>query len=92
MRAAVLGSPIAHSRSPQLHLAAYRELGLTDWTYDRTSPPAGRPVQLTVQRQVVPTARPYGSAATLDATGRVVMFACDRPANLFDPSAFGPCQ
>ncbi|UCZ63024.1 shikimate dehydrogenase [Mycolicibacterium phocaicum] len=35
MRAAVLGFPIAHSRSPQLHLAAYRELGLADWTYDR---------------------------------------------------------
>lgn len=35
MRAAVLGSPIAHSKSPQLHLAAYRALGLTDWTYDR---------------------------------------------------------
>ena len=34
-RAAVLGSPIAHSRSPQLHLAAYRALGLEDWTYDR---------------------------------------------------------
>lgn len=34
-RAAVLGSPIAHSRSPQLHLAAYRALGLRDWTYDR---------------------------------------------------------
>jgi len=34
-RAAVLGSPIAHSRSPQLHLAAYRALGLVDWTYDR---------------------------------------------------------
>jgi shikimate dehydrogenase len=34
-RAAVLGSPIAHSRSPQLHLAAYRALGLGDWTYDR---------------------------------------------------------
>jgi shikimate dehydrogenase len=31
----VLGSPIAHSRSPQLHLAAYRELGLGDWTYER---------------------------------------------------------
>ena len=31
----MLGSPIAHSRSPQLHLAAYRALGLTDWTYDR---------------------------------------------------------
>ena len=29
------GSPIAHSRSPQLHLAAYRALGLDGWTYDR---------------------------------------------------------
>ena len=34
-KAAVLGSPIAHSRSPQLHLAAYRALGLRDWTYER---------------------------------------------------------
>lgn len=34
-RAAVLGSPVAHSRSPQLHLAAYAALGLTGWTYDR---------------------------------------------------------
>jgi shikimate dehydrogenase len=31
----VLGSPIAHSRSPQLHLAAYRALGLSDWSYER---------------------------------------------------------
>ncbi|MGW7054626.1 shikimate dehydrogenase [Streptomyces sp. NPDC054887] len=34
-RAAVLGSPIAHSLSPVLHRAAYRELGLTHWSYDR---------------------------------------------------------
>jgi shikimate dehydrogenase len=34
MRAAVLGSPIAHSLSPVLHTAAYRELGLTGWTYE----------------------------------------------------------
>ncbi|MFF3565540.1 shikimate dehydrogenase [Streptomyces sp. NPDC002574] len=34
-RAAVLGSPIAHSLSPVLHRAAYAELGLDDWTYDR---------------------------------------------------------
>ncbi|MGY0022591.1 shikimate dehydrogenase [Streptomyces sp. YJ-C3] len=34
-RAAVLGSPIAHSLSPQLHNAAYAALGLHDWTYDR---------------------------------------------------------
>jgi shikimate dehydrogenase len=32
-RAAVLGSPIAHSLSPALHCAAYRELGLADWSY-----------------------------------------------------------
>ncbi|MEP6853297.1 MAG: shikimate dehydrogenase [bacterium] len=32
-RAAVLGSPIAHSLSPVLHRAAYAALGLTDWTY-----------------------------------------------------------
>jgi shikimate-5-dehydrogenase len=31
----VLGRPIAHSRSPELHLAAYRALGLRDWTYER---------------------------------------------------------
>ncbi|MHA5047368.1 shikimate dehydrogenase [Streptomyces sp. SD15] len=34
-RAAVLGSPIAHSLSPVLHRAAYRALGLDDWSYDR---------------------------------------------------------
>ncbi|MFI1374704.1 shikimate dehydrogenase [Streptomyces longwoodensis] len=34
-RAAVLGSPIAHSLSPVLHRAAYDALGLTEWTYDR---------------------------------------------------------
>ena len=32
-RAAVLGSPVAHSLSPVLHRAAYDELGL-DWTYE----------------------------------------------------------
>jgi len=32
-RAAVLGSPIAHSLSPVLHTAAYAALGLDDWTY-----------------------------------------------------------
>ena len=31
-RLAVWGSPIAHSRSPQIHRAAYAELGL-DWQY-----------------------------------------------------------
>jgi shikimate dehydrogenase len=34
MKAAVLGSPIAHSLSPALHRAAYQALGLDDWTYE----------------------------------------------------------
>ncbi|MEU2225194.1 shikimate dehydrogenase [Streptomyces sp. NPDC018347] len=33
-RAAVLGSPIAHSLSPVLHRAAYEAAGLTGWSYD----------------------------------------------------------
>ncbi|MEE1939039.1 shikimate dehydrogenase [Streptomyces sp. TRM 70361] len=34
-RAAVLGCPIGHSLSPELHRAAYRQLGLAGWSYDR---------------------------------------------------------
>jgi shikimate dehydrogenase len=34
MRAAVLGSPVAHSLSPVLHRAAYEALGLSGWTYE----------------------------------------------------------
>lgn len=39
-RLAVLGSPIAHSRSPRLHRAAYDLLGI-DWQYDAVEVPAG---------------------------------------------------
>nr|AMY18988.1 Shikimate dehydrogenase (NADP(+)) [Rhodococcus sp. PBTS 1]NIL79295.1 Shikimate dehydrogenase [Rhodococcus kroppenstedtii] len=34
-RAAVLGSPVAHSKSPIVHRAAFAALGLTGWTYER---------------------------------------------------------
>lgn len=34
-RCAVWGSPIRHSLSPVLHEAAYRALGLSDWSYER---------------------------------------------------------
>jgi shikimate dehydrogenase len=39
-RLAVLGSPIEHSRSPQLHAAAYGVLGLP-WDYTRAEVPSG---------------------------------------------------
>lgn len=32
----VVGSPIEHSLSPPIHRAAYRHLGLTEWSYDAT--------------------------------------------------------
>ena len=35
VRCAVLGTPIAHSLSPELHRTAYAELGLADWHYER---------------------------------------------------------
>jgi shikimate dehydrogenase len=35
LRAAVLGSPVAHSLSPVLHEAGYAACGLTGWRYDR---------------------------------------------------------
>ncbi len=34
-KGAILGHPVGHSRSPDLHLAAYRALGLDGWTYER---------------------------------------------------------
>lgn len=34
LRAAVLGSPVAHSLSPVLHRAGYAAAGLTGWEYD----------------------------------------------------------
>jgi len=37
----VVGSPIEHSLSPALHLAAYRALGLRQWSYHRNEVPAG---------------------------------------------------
>jgi shikimate dehydrogenase len=42
VRAAVLGSPIAHSLSPVLHRAAYQALGLTGWSYDAIECDAAR--------------------------------------------------
>ena len=38
-RAAVIGSPVAHSLSPVLHRAAYADLGLEGWEYALSSLP-----------------------------------------------------
>ena len=40
-RLGVLGWPVAHSRSPAMHNAALRAVGLTDWRYQRLPVAAG---------------------------------------------------
>ncbi|CAL9637505.1 shikimate dehydrogenase [Streptomyces sp. enrichment culture] len=88
-RAAVLGSPIAHSLSPVLHRAAYAELGLADWTYDRfdvveaalpgffeeLGPEwAGLSLTMPLKRAVIPLLDSVSAtAASVDAVNTVVL-------------------
>ncbi|MFD8229923.1 shikimate dehydrogenase [Streptomyces massasporeus] len=87
-RAAVLGSPIAHSLSPVLHRTAYQELGLAGWTYDRfevdeaglpaffeTLGPewAGLSLTMPLKRAVIPLLDGISeTAASVDAVNTVV--------------------
>ncbi|MGY4982095.1 shikimate dehydrogenase [Streptomyces sp. 900105755] len=87
-RAAVLGKPIAHSLSPVLHRAAYDELGLTDWSYERfevdeaglpgflgTLGPewAGLSLTMPLKRAVIPLLDEISeTAASVDAVNTVV--------------------
>lgn len=88
-RAAVLGSPIAHSLSPVLHRAAYAELGLADWTYesfdvdeaalpgflDELGPEwAGLSLTMPLKRAVIPLLDGVSeTAASVDAVNTVVL-------------------
>ncbi|MFF7238606.1 shikimate dehydrogenase [Streptomyces collinus] len=87
-RAAVLGSPIAHSLSPVLHRAAYDALGLTEWSYDRfeideaalpgfldgLGPEwAGLSLTMPLKRAVIPLVDEISeTAASVDAVNTVV--------------------
>ncbi|MER7517477.1 shikimate dehydrogenase [Streptomyces sp. NPDC126499] len=88
-RAAVLGSPIAHSLSPVLHRAAYRELGLDDWSYgrfevDEAALPgfvgeldeswAGLSLTMPLKRAIIPLLDEVtGTAASVEAVNTVVL-------------------
>jgi shikimate dehydrogenase len=87
-RLAVLGSPIAHSKSPLLHTAAYRELGL-DWEYDAEEVTGGalpdyiasrdeswRGLSLTMplKRDVLPLLDAVDSTALLTGGANTVLF------------------
>ena len=41
-RLGVLGWPVAHSRSPAMHNAAFASLGMADWRYQRLPVPCSR--------------------------------------------------
>lgn len=88
-RAAVLGSPIAHSLSPVLHRAAYAELGLTHWSYDSFEVAeaqlpafltgldpswAGLSLTMPLKRAVIPLLDGIsGTAASVEAVNTVVI-------------------
>ncbi|MFG3204403.1 shikimate dehydrogenase [Streptomyces sp. NPDC048192] len=88
-RAAVLGKPIAHSLSPVLHRAAYDELGLTGWSYDRFEVDeaglpgflqelgpewAGLSLTMPLKRAVIPLLDEISeTAASVDAVNTVVL-------------------
>ena len=91
-RAAVLGKPIAHSLSPVLHRAAYEELGLTDWSYDRfeldeaalpgfvegLGPEwAGLSVTMPLKRAVIPLLDQVSETAASVETVNTVLFTED---------------
>ncbi|GAA1567140.1 shikimate dehydrogenase [Streptomyces globosus] len=94
IRAAVLGSPIEHSLSPVLHRAAYRELGLADWSYDRfdlgeaaladfmagLGPEwAGLSLTMPLKRAVIPLLDAISdTAASVEAVNTVVLTADGR--------------
>ncbi|WP_018570208.1 shikimate dehydrogenase [Streptomyces sp. PsTaAH-124] len=93
-RAAVLGSPIAHSLSPVLHRAAYAELGLTDWSYDRFETDeaalpgfleglgpewAGLSLTMPLKRAVIPLLDEISdTAASVEAVNTVVLTEAGR--------------
>ncbi|MEU9205787.1 shikimate dehydrogenase [Streptomyces sp. NPDC048332] len=88
-RAAVLGSPIAHSLSPVLHRAAYAELGLDGWSYDRFEIDeqalpgfvegldgswAGLSLTMPLKRAIIPLLDSVsGTAASVEAVNTVVL-------------------
>jgi shikimate dehydrogenase len=77
-RAAVLGSPVAHSLSPVLHRAAYAALGLDHWTYTAIEcDEAGLPPLLASCNSAGPGSRWAGLSLTMPLK-RAVLPLLDR--------------
>lgn len=91
-RAAVLGSPIAHSLSPALHRSAYEALGLDGWTYGRYEVDearlpdflaglgpdwAGLSLTMPLKRAVIPLLDGISATAAAVQAVNTVLFAAD---------------
>jgi len=105
-RLAVLGSPIGHSRSPELHLAAYRVLGL-DWSYERVEVdddrlaaflaglgPEWRGLSLTMplKRRVAELVPELDEVARRTRQGNTILLEDGRPAAAFNTDVHGIVQ
>lgn len=99
---AVLGSPIGHSKSPLLHAAAYRELGL-DWNYSalevtgetladfvRSRDQSWRGLSLTMplKRDVIPLLDELDSVGTLTGAANTVLITDGRLSG-FNTDVYG---
>ena len=93
---AVLGSPIAHSKSPELHQAAYRALGLP-WDYARAEitpetlvayvasrPDVWRGLSLTMplKQSVLPLVASLDETAALTGAANTILFDTDAVGRL----------
>ena len=93
IRAAVLGSPIGHSLSPALHVAAYTALGLTWWRYeaiecdeamlspllDRCGPDwVGLSLTMPLKRAVLPLLDRLDPLVTEVGAANTVLFAAEQ--------------
>ena len=65
-RLGVLGWPVSHSRSPAMHNAALRELGLEGWRYQRLPVP---PALLAQTARALPGRALTVSASSAGGTG-----------------------
>lgn len=105
-RLAVLGSPIGHSKSPQLHLAAYAVLGL-DWSYERCevdddglgaflgklrAPWRGLSLTMPLKRRVAELVADVDPVARATRQGNTILLDDGRPVKAFNTDVHGILQ
>jgi len=108
MHNAVLGSPITHSKSPKIHLAAYRELSL-NWSYERfdldedgfrsfiSTPHGLTGVSLTMPLKEIAYEFALANGGTVDQNSRILkvsntLLLSDGSVQAFNTDVFGVQQ